>query len=65
MSASFANIGERERQKRRIMGLVALVSGVALAFVFAVYDAPRALRLVVFSPIWFAGLGLLQSREKT
>ncbi len=65
MSRSLANIGDRERRKRRIMGLVALASGVALAFVFVVYDAPRALRLVVFVPFWFAGLGLLQSREKT
>ncbi len=47
------------------MGFVALASGVALAFVFVLYDAPRALRLVVFVPFWLAGLGLLQSREKT
>jgi hypothetical protein len=33
--------------------------------VLVVYDAPRALRAVVFFPIWLAGLGLLQAREKT
>ena len=65
MSVDVVNIGDRERRKRRIMGLVALACGVALAFVFIVYDAHRALRLIVFLPLWFAGLGLLQSREKT
>jgi hypothetical protein len=59
------NIGERERRKRRVMGFVALTVGVAAAFVLVVADAPRALRLVVFLPVWIAGLGLLQSREKT
>ena len=60
-----ANIGPRERSKRRVLGVVALTVGVALAFVLVVFDAPRLLRLVVFFPIWIAGLGLLQSREKT
>lgn len=60
-----ANIGERERRKRRVMGLVALTVGVAAAFVLVASDAPRALRLVVFLPVWIAGLGLLQAREKT
>ncbi len=59
------NIGPRERRKRRLMGFVALTVGVAAAFVLVVYDAPRLSRLVVFFPIWIAGLGLLQSREKT
>ncbi len=59
------NIGERERRKRRVMGFVALSVGVAAAFVLVATGAPRALRLVVFLPIWIAGLGLLQSREKT
>ncbi len=35
------------------------------AFVLVAWGAPRALRLVVFPPVWIAGLGLLQSREKT
>lgn len=68
MSANFsgvANIGPRERSKRRLLGIVALTVGVAAAFVMVVFDAPRLLRLVVFFPIWIAGLGLLQSRERT
>jgi hypothetical protein len=65
MSGEAINIGERERRKRRVMGMVALVVGVAVAFVLVATSAPRLLRLVVFFPIWIAGLGLLQSREKT
>src|ERR1044072_4579334 len=65
MLADIINIGPRERRKRRLLGIVALTVGVALAFVLIVYDAPRAARAVIFFPIWMAGLGLLQSREKT
>lgn len=28
-------------------------------------DQPRAWRLLVFVPLWMAGLGLLQAKEKT
>jgi hypothetical protein len=59
------NIGPRERRKRRLLGIVALTVGVALAFVLIVTDAPRWSRLVIFFPIWIAGLGLIQAREKT
>ncbi|MDQ3918689.1 MAG: hypothetical protein M3348_09440 [Acidobacteriota bacterium] len=59
------NIGPRERRKRRLLGIVALTVGVSVAFVLVVAGAPRLLRLVVFFPIWMAGLGLLQAREKT
>ncbi len=65
MSTEAINIGPRERRKRRLMGVVALTVGVGLAFVLVVYGAPRLFRLVIFFPIWMAGLGLLQSREKT
>jgi hypothetical protein len=59
------NIGPGEQRKRRVMGIVALTVGVAVAFVLVVTGAPRLLRLVVFFPVWIAGLGLLQAREKT
>lgn len=59
------NIGPREQRKRRLLGLVALVVGAGTAFVLVVYGAPRWSRLVIFFPIWMAGLGLLQAREKT
>lgn len=59
------NIGPREQRKRRILGIVALTVGVGTAFVLVIYDAPRWSRLIIFFPIWIAGLGLMQAREKT
>jgi hypothetical protein len=59
------NIGPREQRKRRLMGVVALNVGIGLAFLMIVYGSPRLLRLVIFLPVWIAGLGLLQAREKT
>jgi hypothetical protein len=59
------NIGPRERRKRRLLGIVALTVGVGAAFVLVVYGAPRWSRLIVFFPMWMAGLGLLQARDKT
>lgn len=64
MSPSVINIGPLEQRKRRVLGVVALTVGVAVAFVLVIYDAPRWSRLVIFFPIWIAGLGLLQAREK-
>ncbi|MET0626694.1 MAG: hypothetical protein ABW250_27425 [Pyrinomonadaceae bacterium] len=60
-----ANIGPRERRKRRLLGIVSLTVGVGVAFLLVVFAAPRWWRLVVFFPLWMAGLGLLQAREKT
>lgn len=59
------NIGPREQRKRRLFGVVALTIGVGVAFVLVVTDAPRWSRAVIFFPVWMAGLGLLQAREKT
>jgi hypothetical protein len=60
-----ANIGPRERRKRRLLGIVSLTVAVGVAFVLVAFAAPRWSRLVVFFPLWMAGLGLLQAREKT
>lgn len=65
MSSDAVNIGPREQRKRRLLGLVALTVGVATAFVLVVYGAPRWSRAVIFFPIWIAGLGLMQARDKT
>ena len=65
MSSNVTNIGPRERRKRRLLGVVALTVGVGLAFLLVVTDAPRWSRAVIFFPVWMAGLGLLQAREKT
>jgi uncharacterized membrane protein len=60
-----ANIGPRERRKRRLLGIVSLTVAVAVAFVLVSFGAPRWARLVVFFPLWMAGLGLLQARAQT
>lgn len=65
MNSGVFNIGPREQRKRRLLGIVALTVGVAAAFVLVVMEAPRPSRAVVFFPVWLAGLGLLQAREKT
>lgn len=65
MPSDAINIGPREQRKRRLLGIVALTVGVGAAFVLVITDTPRLLRLVIFLPVWIAGLGLLQSREKT
>ncbi|HEY0099400.1 MAG TPA: hypothetical protein VGB76_10670 [Pyrinomonadaceae bacterium] len=62
---SASNIGPRERRKRRLLGIVALTVGVATAFVLVIFEAPRLSRAVIFFPVWLAGLGLLQARERT
>ncbi|MCA1635093.1 MAG: hypothetical protein LC802_15735 [Acidobacteria bacterium] len=65
MSSDAINIGPGERRKRRLLGVVALTVGVGLAFLLVVTEAPRWSRAVIFFPVWMAGLGLLQAREKT
>jgi hypothetical protein len=59
------NLGPREQRKRRLLGIVSLTIGVGLAFVLVVLGAPRLARLAIFFPIWLAGLGLFQARERT
>ena len=49
----------------RLLGVVALTVGVSTAFVLVILQAPRWSRAIVFFPIWIAGLGLIQAREKT
>ena len=65
MLSDAINIGPREQRKRRLLGIVALTIGTGLAFVLVVTGAPRWSRAIVFLPIWIAGLGLMQAREKT
>ena len=45
--------------------MVPLTIGVGAAFVLVIFNAPRWWRLVIFFPIWIAGLGLMQAREQT
>lgn len=65
MESATINIGPREQRKRRVMGAVALIAGVGLAFALVAWGAPRWSRIMVFFPIWLAALGFFQAREKT
>ncbi len=60
-----ANLGPREQRKRLVMGFVSLVVGAGLTFLLFAYGAPRWSRGFIFFPLWMAGLGLFQAREKT
>ena len=59
------NIGPRGQQRRLGVGVCALAASAVLAAMLFAFDAPRAWRLVVVAPLWLAGLGLFQAREKT
>jgi len=65
MEKTVINLGPREVRKRRLMGYVALAAGVGLAFLSVALNTPRWTRVIVFFPVWIAGLGLFQAREKT
>lgn len=65
MASLTVNIGPREIRKRYALGVVSLVAAALLGFALIGYDAPRWARLLVFVPVWIAGLGLFQAREKT
>lgn len=65
MFSEAINIGPHEQTKRRLLGIVTLTIGVGIAFALVVTDAPRWTRLIIFFPVWIAGLGLMQAREKT
>jgi uncharacterized protein (DUF983 family) len=60
-----ANIGAREIRKRRTLGIVSAVAAGLLGFVLIGYEAPRWARLLLFLPLWLAGLGVFQAQEKT
>lgn len=60
-----ANIGPRERRKRRTFGLILLVTGGFVAALLVGLQADRLWRLLLFLPFWAGALGVLQAREKT
>ena len=47
------------------MGVISAVIAAAVFALLWYVDAPRAVRLVLFVPLWSAALGFLQAREKT
>jgi hypothetical protein len=60
-----ANIGERGARRRMIGGAVWLILAVAIFAALVRADAPRALRLAVGVPLFFAFLGVFQARART
>ncbi len=59
------NIGPRERRKRRLTAAVALVVALAALAGLVAAEVPRAWRLALFLPFWFAALGWFQAQAGT
>jgi uncharacterized membrane protein len=60
-----ANIGPQGRRQRLVFGIVALAISVAIAIVFVVSGVWPLLRLPIFVPLFVAGLGFFQARDRT
>jgi len=61
----FINIGPKQRRRRLIIGVVFLAISVASAGELVVAGVPRLARLGLFLPLFAAGVGYFQWREKT
>jgi hypothetical protein len=59
------NIGPRGQQQRLRFGFIALAVAVMVGAVVFAVGADRGWRLAVFVPLWIAGLGVFQARDKT
>lgn len=58
------NIGEKERRRRRYLGVGGLVTALGLAIYLIAAGTGMWWRLLTFLPFWAGTLGLMQSREK-
>ena len=58
------NIGPAERRKRFVMGVVMLALSGVLILVFMMNHFSHSWRFILFLPIFFGMLGLIQDREK-
>ncbi|HZN92317.1 MAG TPA: hypothetical protein VFB81_06410 [Myxococcales bacterium] len=61
----FINIGPKQRRRRLIIGAVFLAVSAAAAVGLVMAGAPRLARLGLFLPLFAAGVGYFQWREKT
>jgi hypothetical protein len=59
------NIGRKGQLRRAAWGAAMFLVAAGLATWLILTDQPRAWRLFLFVPLWMAGLGLLQAKEKT
>jgi hypothetical protein len=64
-TAICANIGPRERRRRRVGGFVFLLVAACVAGCLILFDAPRGWRLLVFLPAWGAAIGFFQVSART
>lgn len=60
-----ANIGSKERRKRKAFGIVLLVASAILGALLVGLGAHRLWRLALFLPIWVGALGVFQATDKT
>jgi hypothetical protein len=58
------NIGPAEIKRRKQGALIGAILFAITSFTFAITDAPRATRLLVFIPALLFSVGLIQSRRK-
>jgi len=59
------NIGPREKRRRKIAGISALVFAIAAAAVLFAIAAPRASRLFLLAPFWVGALALFEAASNT
>ena len=64
-AACMANIGPRERRKRRNAGIIFFAVALVILAALLAGGAARPWRLLLFLPFWVAALGYFQAREKT
>jgi len=62
---NIANIGEKERRKRLVLGIAALAIGVGAAALLILSDLSVWWRLALFAPFFGGFLGYFQAMEKT
>ena len=61
----FINIGPKQRRRRLLAGAVFLAISAAVAVWMVMDGAPRLARVGLFIPLFAAGVGYFQWREKT
>jgi hypothetical protein len=59
------NIGPRERRKRLGFGLVMLGASAVLGVLLVIRHMPAVMGVTMWIPLFMAGLGYFQAREKT
>lgn len=64
-AACVPNIGPRQRRRRLVVGVGAVVASVVVLTALLATDTPRAARLLAALPFWAGALGFLQYRERT